>query len=134
MAEEIAEFEDVVSDVDYKKIIELQESKIKTLEAKIAEQNRTLEFYEVRGDVALYYSFNRKQNEMAKMLNDVCLYDIDLTDPKDKQFDRIFKLLEKSEIITNTVRSIKAASNISGDENEDMKRRPYNDTIAVKRD
>lgn len=82
------------------------------------------------GAEKLYHSLNKKMLEMATMLDNIDLAKIDLSDPKDKQFDRVFKILEKSETISNSARALKEVAGIGGD---DEKRKPFNDSLADAR-
>jgi hypothetical protein len=88
---------------------------IEELKAKIA-------LYETNGAAKLYYSLQRKMNEMADMLNSNSLKSINLDDPKDKSFDRIFRLLEKSETVANSARVLGEAAGITGDEDKDIQK------------
>jgi len=101
--------------------------KIKTLEQKI-------KLYEDNGAAKLYYALNRKMNEMGDMLNDNSLKSINLDDPKDKSFDRIFKLLEKSETVASSAKVLGTIAGITGDEDKDVARKPFIETVATKRD
>lgn len=89
--------------------------------------------YEENGAAKLYYSLNRKMNEMADMLNNNSLNNINLDDPKDKSFDRIFKLLEKSETVANSAKTLGAVAGITGDEESDIKKKPFTDRLAEER-
>ncbi len=82
------------------------------------------------GAEKLYYSLNKKMIEMATMLDNTDLTKIDLSDPKDKQFDRVFKILEKSETISNSARALKDVAGIGAEENKKM---PFNDSLADNR-
>lgn len=92
-----------------------------------------LDLYEQNGAAKLYYALQRKMNEMADMLNANSLNKINLDDPKDKSFDRIFKLLEKSETVSNSAKSLGEIAGVTGDEKKDIDNRPFVDTIADKR-
>lgn len=92
-----------------------------------------LKMYEQNGAAKLYYALNRKMNEMADMLNANSLTGINLDDPKDKSFDRVFKILEKSETVSNSATSLKQFAGISGIEEEDINKKPFVDTIAESR-
>jgi hypothetical protein len=92
-----------------------------------------LELYEQNGGAKLYYSLNRKMNEMADMLNDNSLNSINIDDPKDKTFDRVFKLLEKSQLIATSAQTLRTFAGITGNEEEDIARKPFVDTIAESR-
>lgn len=99
----------------------------------IEQLKEKLSLYESNGAAKLYYSLNRKMNEIADMLNASTLKNINVDDPKDKSFDRIFKLLEKSETISNSARALGELAGITGNEEKDVNRKPFVDTIAEKR-
>lgn len=99
---------------------------IEELKAKIA-------IYENNGAAKLYYALNRKMNEMADLFNKNTLSSIAIDDIKDRSFDRIFKLLEKSEIVSNAAKSLGAIAGITGDEEGDVNKKPFVDTIASSR-
>ncbi len=92
-----------------------------------------LELYEQNGGAKLYYSLNRKMNEMADMLNDNSLSSINIDDPKDKTFERVFKLLEKSQLIATSAQTLRTFAGITGNEEEDVLRKPFVDSIAQPR-
>lgn len=92
--------------------------RIKELEIKIS-------LYENSGSAKLYYALQRKMNEMADMLNSNSLRNINLDDPKDKSFDRIFKLLEKSETVSNSAKALGDIAGITGDEDKDVLKSKY---------
>lgn len=102
-------------------------NKIKQLEQKIS-------VYEQNGSAKLYYALNRKMNEMGDMLNDNSLSSINLDDPKDKSFDRIFKLLEKSETVASSAKVLGGIAGITNDEEKDVARKPFIESVAEKRD
>lgn len=102
-------------------------NKIKQLEQKIS-------VYEQNGSAKLYYALNRKMNEMGDMLNDNSLSSINLDDPKDKSFDRIFKLLEKSETVASSAKVLGGIAGITNDEEKDVSRKPFIESVAEKRD
>lgn len=119
---------------------ELQVIENESLEQKVIRLEKSIEFfkskvvaYEQNGAAKLYYSLNRKMNEMADMLNSNSLNNINIDDPKDKSFDRIFKLLEKSETVANSAKTLGSVAGITNDEEADVKRKPFVDTIAEKR-
>lgn len=106
----------------------------KELEKKIKVLEDKLKVYEQNGSAKLYYALNRKMNEMGDMLNDNSLNSINLDDPKDKSFDRIFKLLEKSETVATSAKVLGTIAGITGDEDKDIARKPFIETVAIKRD
>ena len=99
----------------------------------IDELRKKIETYEQNGPAKLYYSLNRKMNEMADLLNKINLGNINLEDKDSKQFDRLFKLLEKSQTIGNAAESVKAFAGITGSEAADVSRKPFIDRIADTR-
>lgn len=107
-------------------------------ETSIKKQIEILEhrisLYEQNGAAKLYYALNRKMNEMGDMLNDNSLKSINLDDPKDKSFDRIFKLLEKSETVATSAKVLGTIAGITGDEDKDIARKPFIETVATRRD
>jgi len=82
------------------------------------------------GAEQLYHALNKKMIEMATMLNNTNLANINLSDPKDKEFDRVFKILEKSETISNSARALKEVAGIGGDED---RKKSFNDSLADSR-
>lgn len=103
------------------------EDKIKTLEQRLL-------IYEQNGLAKLYYALNRKMNEMADMLNDNSLKGMNIDDPKDKSFDRIFKLLEKSETVANSAKVLGTIAGVTQDEEKDVAKKPFIESIATRRD
>lgn len=101
--------------------------KVKELEIKVS-------LYEENGAAKLYYSLNRKMNEMADMLNNNSMSGVNLDDPKDKTFDRVFKILEKSETVSNAAKALREFAGITGEEDKDINRKPFNDRLAENRD
>ena len=103
-----------------------EQEKIKELENKI-------KMYEENGGAKLYYSLQRKMNEMADLLNANSLKNMDIDDAKSKTFERVFKLLEKSEVISNAAKSLGAIAGVTGDEQKDIEKKPFIDRIADNR-
>ena len=62
-----------------------------------------LKRYEENGAAKLYYSLNRKMNEMADMLNSINLKSLQLDDPKDKTFERMRFIINDSSGIAAAV-------------------------------
>jgi hypothetical protein len=112
---------------------ETLEQKVNRLEKALQFANQKLAAYEQNGTAKLYYSLNKKMNEMADILNENSLASINLDDPKDKSFDRIFKLLEKSETVANSAKTLGTVAGVTNDEEKDINRKPFVDTIAEKR-
>lgn len=104
-----------------------------TLEEKVIELEERLATYEQNGPAKLYYSLNRKMNEMGALLNKTDLGKIKLDDKDSKEFERLFKLLEKSQVISNAAEAVKQFAGISGDEKKDVERKPFTDRLAENR-
>lgn len=99
---------------------------IEALQAKLS-------MYEQNGAAKMYYALNRKLNEVADLLNGSSLKNVNLNDTADKSFDRIFKLLEKSEVIANASKALGEIAGVTGNEAVDINKKPFVDTIAVSR-
>jgi hypothetical protein len=102
-------------------------------EETIKQLQQKIELYEQNGPAKLYYSLNRKMNEMGDLLNKTNLSGVDLESKDSKEFDRLFKLLEKSQVISNAAQAVKEFAGITGDEKKDVERKPFLDTLAEER-
>jgi hypothetical protein len=96
-------------------------------------QNK-LQKYEENGVAKLYYALNRKAWEMADILNSTNLKNVNLDDPKDKTFDRLKVIWNDSASISEAVKSLGDSAGITGDENKDVSKKPFLETLALKRD
>lgn len=90
-----------------------ENNKIKELELKIL-------LYEKHGAASLFFALNRKMNEIAELLNAVSLKNLDISSKSDASFERVFKLLEKSESISSAAKALGdfAGINKENEENE----------------
>lgn len=102
------------------------EKQVKVLEQK-------LQMYEQNGSAKLYYALNRKMNEMADLMNGIKLKSLDITDPKDKTFDRLKTIWNDAASISAAVKSLGDSVGITGNEKKDVEEKPFVDTIADKR-
>ena len=102
------------------------------LEKELLQSNNQREVYE-NGGAKLYYAQQRKMSEMANVLNKYSLESIDIVSKSDATFERVFKLLEKSESISTAAAGLGAAAGVTGDEKKDTERKPFNDRIAESR-
>jgi hypothetical protein len=89
-----------------------EQEKIKELEDMVA-------LYERPGASALFYALNRKANEIAALLNGVSLKNVDMASKSDATFDRVFKLLEKSEGISSAATTLGTFAKVTNDEEKD---------------
>jgi hypothetical protein len=122
--EEYAEPSEVIVD---KSSPEYLKSKIEKLETKLAK-------YEDNGVAKLYYSLNRKANEMAELMNAINLRDLDIDDPKSKSFDRLKVIWQgASEIALSLTQLGQMSGVLRSDNKEEVEKKPFVDTIAQDR-
>lgn len=81
--------------------------------------------YEQNGAAKLFYALNRKMNEMADMLNKYNLSTLDISDPKDKSFDRMKIVWNDSASIALAVKALGETAGITNDEDKDTKLSKY---------
>jgi len=101
---------------DIKKLLKQEQAKNKLLEQKISR-------YEENGPAKLFYSLNRKSWEMADLMNKSILTDIDISDPKDKSFDRLKVVWNDASDLAIAIKTLGDAAGITGNEEKDMARR-----------
>lgn len=99
----------------------------------IEELKKKIALYEQNGAAKLYYSLNRKMNEMADMLNRVNLANLDVDDAKSKTFDRLKVIWNDAASIAQGVKSLGDLAGITHDEKKDIARKPFVDLIAEQR-
>ncbi len=99
------------------------EKKIKELEKSNAILMNKLAYYEQDGVSKLYYSLQRKANEMADLLNDNKLTSLMLSpdDPKDKTFERLQKVWSDAESVSNAIKSLGVLAGIGQEATENKK-------------
>ncbi len=91
---------------------------VEELKAKIA-------LYEKDGAANLFYALNRKLNEMAGMLNKQSLTSMDLTDAKDKSFERMKTIWSDAASIATAVKALGETAGITNDESKDTQQAKY---------
>lgn len=96
-----------------------------TEQEKIKELEDKLKYYEQDGTAKLFYSLNRKAAELADILNKNNLTNLDLSDAKDKTFERIKVAISESVNIATAVKSLAEVAGVSGDEAKDVKNPKY---------
>lgn len=107
-----------------------------TLEQKIEKLERSNKYYQekldefVKGDASLFYAVQKKKFEISELLNKTDLREIDIMSKSDASFERIFKLLEKCESISN---SSKALGEMLGTIKPKEERKSFVDSIAQDR-
>lgn len=112
--------------------VEELQSEIERLKKQLEQSEEYRRIYE-NGGAKLYYAQQRKMSEMANVLNKYSLELIDMVSKSDATFERVFKLLEKSESISTAAAGLGAAAGITGNEKADTERKPFNDRIAEDR-
>lgn len=100
---------------------------------KIEQLETQLKKYEENGVAKLYYSLNRKANEMAEVLNANDLKTLDIDDPKSKAFERLKVIWTGASEIAAAVRALGENAGITGDEKKDVEKKPFVETIADAR-
>ena len=86
---------------------------------RIKELEERLKFYETNGSARLFYSLNKKMNEMAEMLNRHNLTNIDISAGSDKTFDRLKIVWQDAASIANAVEALGRIAGITNNEKED---------------
>jgi hypothetical protein len=89
--------------------------------------------YEENGVAKLYYSLNRKAWEMADLMNAHNLKDLDIDDPKAKTFDRLKVIWQDAASLAAAVESLGKIAKVTGDEEKDVSKKPFVETIAESR-
>lgn len=92
-----------------------------------------LALYEQNGAAKAAYSINRKLNELADMLNKTNVANIDIADPKDKSFERLKVAWGEMASLGEAYKTLAASAGITGDEEKDTAKKPFNDRIAESR-
>ena len=99
------------------------EKKIKDLEKQVVHLQGKNAYYDQDGVGKLYYSLQRKANEMADLLNDNKLTSLMLSpdDPKDKTFERLQKVWSDAESVSNAIKSLGVLAGIGQEVTADKK-------------
>jgi len=105
---------------------EKKDLRIQSLESK-------LESLGVKGDAKLYYSLNKNMSDLSDVLDNTQISDIDLSDPKDKTMERLKTIWSAITPLAETLKFLKATAGVTGDEENDKIRKPFNDSIADSR-
>jgi hypothetical protein len=104
------------------------------LKSKVAKLEEKLAKYEDNGMAKLYYSLNRKANEMADLMNAISLKDLDIDDPKSKSFDRLKVVWQgASEIAISLTQLGQMAGVLKAEKKAEGESKPFVDTIAIDR-
>ena len=103
------------------------------LKSKIDKLQEKLNKYEENGIANLYYSLNRKANEMADLMNNVSLKDLDIDDPKSKSFDRLKVIWQGASEIAISLTQLGQMAGVLKTEKKQEESKPFVDTIAIDR-
>ena len=99
------------------------EQKIKDLEKSNLFLTNKLAYYEQDGVGKLYYSLQRKANEMADLLNKTKLTDVDIDDPKNKTFERLQKIWVDAGTISSSIKSLETLAGIVLEDVKDLNKK-----------
>jgi hypothetical protein len=97
------------------------ENKVKALEQQNEFLKNQLSYYEQDGTTKLYFSLQRKANEMAELLNRTNLVNVELIDPKDKSFERLQKLWADAGTITESIKALEVLAGINQEPKDNKK-------------
>jgi hypothetical protein len=88
-----------------------------------------LEFYRQDGIVGLYYSLNKKLNELSRAIDGAT---IDFSSRDDKSFERLMKAMVESKLIAENMKWLRTEFALTGDEEKDKSatRRPLIEELA----
>jgi len=103
--------------------IEELELRVKDLEKSNLFLMNRLSYYEQDGVGKLYYSLQRKANEMADLLNKTKLTDVDIDDPKNKTFERLQKIWVDAGTISASIKSLETLAGIVSEEVKDSNKK-----------
>ncbi len=99
----------------------------------IEELQQKIALYEQNGGAKLYYALQRKMNEMADLMNSTNLKSLDIQDAKDKTFDRLKIIWQDAASIAAAVKGLGDIAGVTGDENRDVEKRPFIESVAQSR-
>lgn len=103
----------------------MTERKNKQMPKTVEELEKIVKLYESDGTTKLFYSLNRKMNELANLLNKQSLDNLDIADPKDKSFERLKIAWNEAASIATAVEVLGRAAGITGDEAKDTQNSKY---------
>lgn len=101
---------------------------------RIIELENRLKLYEQNGAAKLFYALQRKMNELADMLNKQSLTNLDITDAKDKSFERLKVAWSEAAGIAAAVKAMEGTAGITGDEEKDTQMPKYRITPETMAD
>lgn len=90
--------------------------------SEIDDLKKKIALYEQNGVAKLYYSLNRKANEMADIMNKNSLANLSLEDPKDKTFERLKVIWNDASSLATSIEALGRAAGVTGDEEKDIQK------------
>ena len=97
------------------------------------ELKQRIALYEQNGSAKLFYALNRKANEMADLLNKTNLSLLNLEDKNDKTFERLKIIWNDSSALSTAIKDLGISAGVTGDEQKDIAKKPFVETIAESR-
>lgn len=119
--------------IDEPVVVEEEIDEVERLKRKIEKLETNLEKYEQNGMAKLYYSLNRKANEMADLMNAISLKDLDIDDPKSKSFDRLKVVWQGASEIAISLTQLGQMAGVLKPDKKTEESKPFVDLIAQER-
>lgn len=91
----------------------------------IEELKEKIKLYEQNGAAKAAYAINRKLNELADMLNKINVTNLDISDPKDKTFERLKVAWGEMASLGTAYKTLAESAGITNDETMDVSKRPF---------
>jgi len=88
---------------------------------------------EQSGSEQLYHALNKKMVEMAQLLNATNLKSLDITDPKDKSFERLKVLWDSAAKVAEATKALGQTAGILKADAPEYENKPFVETIASDR-
>jgi hypothetical protein len=90
---------------------------------------KELEMYRQDGIVGMYYSLNKKLNQLAQAIDSAT---IDFSSRDDKSFERLMKAMVESKLIAENMKWLRTEFALTGDEEKDKNsnRRPLIEELS----
>lgn len=88
---------------------------------------------EQSGSEQLYHALNKKMVEMAQLLNATNLKSLDITDPKDKSFERLKVLWDSAAKVAEATKALGQTAGILKSDEGSEEKKSFVDSIAESR-
>lgn len=99
----------------------------------VEDLKKRIALYEQNGPAKAAYSINRKLNELADMLNKTDVSNLDLSDAKDKSFERLKVAWNEMKSLGEAYHALAESAGITGDKEKDISKKPFTDRLASER-